>query len=79
MPARLHCATRQLLPHVRIVARANSEESVEPLYQAGADFGIGLYAVDNAQGLARRNRVLIGSAAVEVPGRHTGERVVDRG
>ncbi|PLX90822.1 MAG: potassium transporter TrkA, partial [Desulfuromonas sp.] len=34
----LTLASRQLLPHVRLVARANCEESVDPLYQAGADF-----------------------------------------
>ncbi|NIQ93461.1 MAG: potassium transporter TrkA, partial [Desulfuromonadales bacterium] len=34
----LTLASRQLLPHIRIVARANREESVDQLYQAGADF-----------------------------------------
>ncbi|MDT8442331.1 MAG: NAD-binding protein [Desulfuromonadales bacterium] len=34
----LTLAIRQRLPHVRLVARANCDESVEALYQAGADF-----------------------------------------
>ncbi len=34
----LTLAARQHLPHVRLVARANREESVAQLYQAGADF-----------------------------------------
>lgn len=34
----LTLAVRQLLPHARLVARANQESSVEPLYLAGADF-----------------------------------------
>jgi len=34
----LTLASRHLLPHIRLVARANSDESVEQLYMAGADF-----------------------------------------
>ncbi len=34
----LTLASRQLLPHIRLVARANCEETVEQLYRAGADF-----------------------------------------
>ncbi len=34
----LTLASRQLLPHIRLVARANREEAVEQLYRAGADF-----------------------------------------
>jgi Trk K+ transport system NAD-binding subunit len=34
----LTLAIRQLLPHIRLVARANREENVAQLYLAGADF-----------------------------------------
>ena len=34
----LTLASRNLLPHIRLVARANHDSSVEPLYRAGADF-----------------------------------------
>jgi Trk K+ transport system NAD-binding subunit len=34
----LTLASRQLLPHIRLVARANCDESVSQLYLAGADF-----------------------------------------
>ncbi len=34
----LTLAIRNLLPHIRLVARANREESVDQLYLAGADF-----------------------------------------
>jgi Trk K+ transport system NAD-binding subunit len=34
----LTLASRHLQPHIRIVARANSEENVDQLYAAGADF-----------------------------------------
>ncbi len=41
----LTLAARQLLPHVRLVARANHEGSVEPLYLAGADFVVSYASV----------------------------------
>ncbi len=34
----LTLASRHMQPHIRVVARANSEESVDQLYAAGADF-----------------------------------------
>jgi Trk K+ transport system NAD-binding subunit len=34
----LNLAIRHQMPHIRLVARANREESVEQLYRAGADF-----------------------------------------
>ncbi len=34
----LTLAIRNILPHIRLVARANRDESVESLYRAGADF-----------------------------------------
>ena len=41
----LTLAVRHQLPHIRLVARANHEESVEPLYLAGADFVVSTASV----------------------------------